>query len=973
MFNARAPLFSTRFRGLLLGATAFCAASQLATTAQAQSSAQADGAALDEVVVTGSRLTRPDLSAPSPLSVISENAIRLSGNVTIENTLNQFPQLAGGNTSSVGNGAGAGVLTANLRGLGATRTLVLVNGRRFIPAGANGLVDLGTIPDALVKRVEVITGGASAVYGSDAVAGAVNFILKEDFTGLETSYQYGQTTRNDGVTHKFDATVGTNFAEDRGNIVVSGSYTKRGAVPASDRDFADTALNNVGGRLVFSGSANVPGTRIGLSSAQLARLVGVNLTPTGPCTAVTGIFFGQGGVPQPFCTPESTFNFSPFSNLERPLKRYQISAIAHYDLTENIEAFAEVFAINSRNVFEFSPDSFVPVTPGAASQTLLVPNYATSASLSPAVRQFFIANAALFDPRGTGTASVVGGGRSTAELGQRLFNYESTSYNISGGLRGRFEAFGNEWRWEGFYQYQRNRTDALTLNSVSQTRLGLGLDTIVNAQGQIVCRNQTLGCVPVSVFGIGSITPAAGAFITPPRASDEEFTRKAAGGSLSGSLFSLPAGPVATAVGVEYREDSFAFNPSPMDRANEYGAQSQGALSGSFDVTEVFGEIRVPLLSDLPLIHSLSVEGAARYSDYSNIGGATTWKAGAEYAPVRWLRLRSAYNRAIRAPSIGELFGPGGVGFNSGNDPCAVGQRPSAAQKQLCVAQGVPQADIDTFQQAVLGFSARSGGNPNLDAEKSDTFTVGGVVSPPFLPGLNLTVDYFDVKIKGGIASVNATQTLADCFSNLNTASPTCRAITRLPNGQIDVISTQTTNLAAIRVNGIDAQVDYRFDLPDMLQFNGDPATLSLQAVASWLFERAQQVLVSQPAVDCAGRFGNGCTGTGNPGIPDFKLNLSGTYNSGPLSFRLQGRMLGAFDLYPGLTGPVTDVENYWYIDASTAVRVGERVELFGGMNNIFDKQPPVLGNALGGEANTSLGLWDVVGRRFFLGARLRY
>ncbi len=957
--QARAALFSTTaFAGLLLSAPC-----------QAQS-APADEA--NEVVVTGSRLARPDLSAASPLSVVGEADLKFSGNVTIENTLNQFPQLAGGQTSSVGNGGGAGILTANLRGLGATRTLVLVNGRRFTPAGANGLVDLSTIPDALVKRVEIITGGASAVYGSDAVAGAVNFILKDDLKGLTASYQYGQTTHDDGFSHKADITYGASLAENRGNITFSASYTTRDGVSANNRDFSRYALGAVGNRLVFSGSGNVPGARIGLSSAQLARLKGVDLTPAGACTAITGVVFGAAGVPQPYCTPESTFNFASYSYLERPLKRLQLSTISHYDLSDNVEAFGEAYYVNSKNTFYFSPDSFVPVTPGAASQTLLIPNYATNTILSPAVRQFFTDNAAIFDPKGTGTATVVGAGRSAREIGPRITRYESNSIALTGGLRGHFKLFADEWRWEAFFQYQRNRTDSVAYNVVSQTRLGLGLDTIVDTSGKTVCRNQILGCVPTSIFGLNAITPEAAAFLTPPRESTEAFTRKIAGGSLSGSLGHLPAGPVAVAMGMEYRQDSYDFLPSPMDLANEYGAQSVGAMGGSYNVKEVFGELRVPILADRPFAQTLAIEGASRYSDYSNIGGAFTWKIGGEYAPVRWIRIRSAYNRAIRAPSLNELYSPIQLGFQSGSDPCAVSQKPTAAQKQLCVKQGVPAADIDAFTQAVLGYNARGGGNPNLDAEKSKTFTVGTVISPPFIPGMNLTVDYFKVNVKGGIASVNATQTLSDCFRGLNADSPTCRAISRLPNGQIDEISTQTSNLAVIKARGIDAQVDQRLHLPSVLSIAGDAARMDLQVVASWLLERSQQVIPSQPAVDCAGRFGNGCTGTGTPGLPKFKLNMAALYSSGPVSIRIQELMLGAFSLYPGITGPVTHVPNYWYTNISGSVRVHEAVEITGGIDNLFDKQPPVLGNALAGESNTSLGLWDVVGRRFFIGARLK-
>jgi outer membrane receptor protein involved in Fe transport len=451
----------------------------------AQPAASGDGG---EIIITGSRLIRTDLSAPSPTTVVGAADIQLAGNVTLESTLNEFPQLASGNTSSVNNGGGSGVLTANLRGLGATRTLVLANGRRFIPANSDGQVDLATIPDALVERVEIITGGASAVYGSDAVAGAVNFILKRDFEGLEVSYLYGQTFRDDGASHKIDATFGANLDDGRGNVVFSASYTKRDPVFQANRGFAQVPLDTVNGELVPGGSGNVPGTRIGLSRSQLDQLVGVNLTPDGPCSNLTSIQFRENGVPQAYCTPEDAYNYGPFNYLLRPLERIQGSAIARYEINDSVEVFGEAFFVNSRNNTTLAPESFVPLTPGAPSSTLLVPAYATNPILSPATRDFFINNPALFDPDGDGTAAIVGAARRADELGTRDSFYERNSLNLTGGLRGRLGLGGNDWRWEAFYQYQRNRSDTRNENFISLTRLSQGLDAVVNDQGVVVCR-----------------------------------------------------------------------------------------------------------------------------------------------------------------------------------------------------------------------------------------------------------------------------------------------------------------------------------------------------------------------------------------------------------------------------------------------------------------------------------------------------
>ena len=278
-----------------MSSTLLCGAAMLASaSAWAQDAAPAANE-VETIIVTGSRLVRTDLAAPSPLTVVGAEAIALSGSVTVENTLNEFPQLAAGNTSNVNNGGGSGVLTANLRGLGATRTLVLVNGRRFIPANSDGSVDLASIPDALIERVDIITGGGSAVYGSDAIAGAVNFVLKDNFEGLETSYNYGQTFKGDGESHKVDVTFGSNFGGDRGNVVISATYTKRNEVMQSARSFSRVPLDTFGDELVPGGSGSIPGTRVPLNDAQRASLVGVDLTPSGACSAITGIRFGENG------------------------------------------------------------------------------------------------------------------------------------------------------------------------------------------------------------------------------------------------------------------------------------------------------------------------------------------------------------------------------------------------------------------------------------------------------------------------------------------------------------------------------------------------------------------------------------------------------------------------------------------------------------------------------------------------------
>jgi len=929
---------------------------------------------LDAVTVTGSRLMRSDLSAPSPTTVISREDIALSDSATIENVLNEFPQLAAGNTSAVNNGGGAGVLTANLRGLGATRTLTLVNGRRFMAATSDGVVDLASIPDALIENVEIITGGASAVYGSDAIAGAVNFLLRKDFQGLEASYSHGETTKSDGAYDKFDLTMGGNFADGRGNAVLSISRTERDPVIQGRRGFSQVALDtNADGKLVPGGSGAVPGTRIGLSNAQLASLVGVDLTPSGACSGVTSVRFDESGRPLPYCTPEDAYNYAAPNYLQRPLKRTQMTALANYQVNDAVEVYGEAYYANSRNQTQLAPEAIVLLTPGAPPSTLLIPNYASNPVLLPNVRDFLVGNAHIFDPNNTGTASIVGSQRRFDELGPRFATYERASHNLIGGLRGDFEVGGGHWwRWDAYYQEQRTRTDTVSNNVVNSSRLALALDTTTDAAGNLVCVNPISGCVPTGVLGLGSVNADAAAFLTPQRASYQIYDRTAGGASLSGTLFDLPAGSVALAFGAEYRRDEYRSQPSPMDVAGEYGANSTSPMSGQYSVKELFAEFRVPLLSGARFAHDLAVEGAARYSDYSTIGGVNTWKLGAEWAPSDWFRVRSAYNVAIRAPNLNELYRPQSRSYTPGVDPCAVNAARTPAHEQLCIQQGVPAADIPTFAQGTVGFERTTGGNPDLTEETSRTFTIGTVFSVPAVEGLNVAVDYFTVEVEDAITDITPNEMLADCFTRLDPSAATCQAIIRLPNGQIDDVRSIDQNIGLLKASGLDLQVDYRFQVPWGIA--GNDGQVSLLMLSSWLFERSMEVLADQGKLDCAGYVGGGCGGgTGRFLIPDLKVKLSAGYRSGPLSVRLQGQMIDKIELRPGISAAVMESPRQWYFGTNATYDVNRHLQIFAGVDNLFDRAPPILGTALAGESNTDVSLYDVLGRRYFAGLKVTF
>lgn len=938
---------------------------------------QEDGEVLEEVVVTGSRLLRNrDLVAVSPVQTVDMEDIQFSGNVTLEDTINQFPQLNPDNTGTVNQSGGTGVLSADLRGLGAVRTLVLVDGRRFVPGDVNGLVDLATVPDMLIERVEIMTGGASAVYGSDAIAGAVNFILRDDFEGAEIRYQYGQTAESDGENNKIDLLLGANTDDGRGNVTLHTSYTKRETVFMGDRAFSQLPLlADSTGALQPFGSGNIPGTLIGVPSADFGQIQGVDLSNSdGSCPgAIQGIRFGDGGQPFPFCRPTEQYNYAAPNFLLRPLERWQASAMGRYELGGGVEAYAQLFYTKKENAFQQAPEAVSPTSFGQETGTLIIPNADTNPLFPQNLQDFFAANAGYWDADGDGIYTVRSVNRRFEEFGPRNTTAISDAYNVTGGLRGDVSLRDNNWRWDTFYQFQRSDYNVNQVGRLSSTRITLGLDVeVVNGEAQ--CRVDLLNCVPVNIFGTDALTPEMAEFLQTTTGREDVFDRKMAGATLAGDLFDLPAGPVATAFGVEWRDESFRTVPDESARSGDLGGVPPIINGGDLDVFEIFGEARFPLLDDLPGIQSLALEAAVRHSDYSTIDGVTTWKAGVDWAVNDWARMRASFNRAIRAPNLDELFGAPSSGFIGGVDPCIVDNNPTQAIKDLCVQQGVPPALVDNLQVgASQGWNALSGGNSSLNEEESDTLTVGFVITPAAIDGLSVAVDYFDITVDAAISQVSSQALVNSCFQELDINSIACQSITRLSTGNIDRVNAPLLNISEREVNGVDLQVNYLMDLPDSLALFGS-ATLDLRFVSTWQFEDTTVVLAGQPTIDCAGQYGGSCSSDGIRITPDFRGLLSADWRTGPLSVGLAMRMIGdlelAGDAFPNENGTV-DAWYYW--DLNGVYTIDDRIELFAGITNVADEQPPVLGFRAGGDSNTNIPLFDPLGRRYFGGVTVRF
>lgn len=964
--NSRSPVSSAVRRALLASAIATLASQAPQALAQ-----QSGDESVEEIIVTGSRLIRQDFTAISPITTVDNEIIRLSGNATLEDTLNMFPQLNPDTTSASNQSGGDGVLAPDLRGLGAVRTLVLIDGKRFIPASATGLADVAVVPDMLVERVEIVTGGASAVYGSDAIAGAINFILKDDFEGVDVRYQWGEASEGDATTNKFDFVFGANTAEGDGNITLYASYTDRKPVFMENRDFSrQPFLANSEGVLGEFGSGNIPGGKISVPSSDFDQIVGVDLvgaatTCPGP---IQGVRFGASSEPLPFCRPTDQFNYAATNFILRPLERWQFAATGHKEIGPNIDAYTQVFYTKKENEWQQAALASAPTSSGASNGTLLLPNADTNPLFPAPLQQFFADNAGYFDPDNDGVFETVGNGRRFLEFGPRNALIRHDSYGITGGFRGDLTMGDNDWNWDGFFQYQRSDVDQTRVGLLSRSRTTLGLDVVV-VNGEPECRVQLLNCVPVNVYGTDTLTEEMSDFLTVTTGRSDKFERNVFGASIAGDLFDLPAGPVASAFGIEYRDESYQTVPDEVSASGDLGGVPPQLTVGDYDLWEAYAEMR------FPIVESFAAEGAVRYSDYSTIGGVTTWRAGLDWVPLEWARGRASFSRAIRAPNLNELFAAPNQGFIGGVDPCVVDNNPTDAIKQLCLAQGVPSNVVDDLQVgASQGWSEFSGGNPDLSEEESDTVTVGVVFTPPVTQNLSFSVDYWDITVDDAISQVSSQALVNSCFDVLDNSTAQCQAITRDQLGNIEQVNAPLLNLQTRDARGVDLQVNYSMDLPESMSVGSSGAALELMWVSTWHLDDTTVLLAGADPIECAGLLGGTCSGNFIRATPDFRGYFNAAWISGNANIRTDLEFIGDFELasdaFPNNNVPV-DTQVYW--DISGSYDFNDYFEIFLGVNNILDEAPPLIGFRAGGDSNTQAQLYDTVGRRYFIGTTVRF
>ena len=1109
----------------LLGATMLAG---LPTTLAAQDAAPAAATGLaadiDEIVVTGSRIARTELESPQPIQAVSEADILLSGDVNVVDIVNDLPALIGSATGPESTAAGnLGTATLDLRNLGAERTLVLVDGRRHVAGLAGtGAVDVNTIPAALVERVEVLTGGASAVYGADAVTGVVNFILRDDFEGIDARGQVSLTGEGDGFAGYASVTGGTNFADGRGNVALNLTYERQEAFQFGDRDWArgdregtdwpnpdrfiqaaDIAALGLDPVTLGDGLVNADGDCIatGAATALCDRAVGspgrailpfprFNLSSYGSLIGVD--FFGDGFLTfYPGNPTEDNFDIEgdgDFTyNTIRDLTNADLGADGViFDLNGNgVEDCLETINATQLQRFSGFAGCHVTRTPGGPADVFadgliagnanafggdgtgagrddrdLVPQddrFVASLQgrydVTEGMRAFFEGKyaysktevntaetvAGFFDSLGVGLdnpfipANLRGAietfvddnddtfdrddvlvfvGRDITDFGDRGTESERQTMRFVGGIEGDLGA--SSFSYELSANYGRTEADSTTRGDILVDRFYAASDATTDEAGDPVCRSSLDGnpepfgsflpsggpfrgfltfdpndgsCVPLDLFGIGAPSQAAIDFVTTDTERSRTIQQTVLSGFVAGDtsdLFDWGPGDIGLVVGAEYRKEESDFTADPLEQPREDPIGAVDAfqpifpvdgptadVSGAFDVWEVFGEVSVPLLADVPVADLLRFDAAYRYSEYDTLGGADTYNLALIYAPNPSVRFRGSLSQTVRAPNVNELFSPLQSTTARPIDPCDASQLDRgtnpANRRANCAADGLPDDFEDPLTARVGGFV---GGNPDLDAETADTLTLGTVVTPSVAPGLSVTLDYYEIEIEDAIQSVGLQEALNACYDGaLGLESPFCDAFTRDRrdgSGTFLGVSSFTvteSNFVAVKTKGFDLQADYGFDLGVLTPDLDRAGRLDLRVVANRVLELERAEDPADPDNINDQLF--------EQGQPRLAVNTDARWTLGDLTVNWQARYLGQFlEITPRLQiEDAADTANaftgdLWRHDVSATYALSDDLTLYGGVNNVADQEPIL---------TSSTYPFGPQGRQFFFGANARF
>lgn len=938
----------------------FCgvAVAQQAATQQAAAAAAAPAAEveLEEVSVTGSRIRRDGMTTPTPVTSVSAEDLSVAAPTTLAAGLTQLPQF---NNSSVPEGAPAagwtgasGASILNLRGVGQNRTLVLLDGRRIVPSSRRGTLDVNLLPDPLVRRVEVVTGGASAAYGSDAVSGVVNFILDTDFTGVQANLQGGMTELGDNENVKANIAGGMDIGEKMHLMAALDYYHVNAIKDATARSWQQSwgVIANP-----LAGQAGQPArlTRANVRSRQFTE---GGLILTGPFAFQQ---FLPGGTLAPFVAGSDVTSATQVGGSGDDLSWYNYftpdntrgSGFAHlsYQVSDSLSLYVQ--GLVGKN-----DSSYLAPPAGGQFANWFITIYGDNAYLPQNIKQTMTANQSFR----LGRAGDLDYGAS------KEIKQENLLQSVTGGLK----AHLGDWRLDAYYQYGRTDSDIYMDNAIRLDRIYQAIDA-VQSGSQIVCRSTlmypTNGCVPMNVFGVGAPSQAAIDWVTQDISQKQLVQQHVADISLSGSPFSNWAGEVSFATGISWREDTFRQDVYPValhsgtdipvispalgykglptvysGSANIFERGPSASPRGSYNVREAFGEMQMPLLGKTALSRSVDLNAAVRYADYKGSGGVWAWKAGIDWQLTEDLRLRGTRSRDVRAGSLSERFdssrGPGNV------------------------------TDPTTGTATPYAITVVAGGNPNVNPEKADTLTFGAVYRPQWVPGFALSVDVFDISIDGAIGQLGAQAIVDQCFAG---ALQLCQYIDRDSSNVISVVRNLFINTDQSKTRGMDVEASYRHPI----SLFGGGEQLTVRVLASYIDELST-TLAGAAKVDRAGQ--TGLAG----GAPDWQSTLNLTYERGPFSATLQERYLAAGKYDSTWTTGVQIDDNT--IDAAWMTNLqfgfdGEwqglgqyRVSL--NVNNVFDVSPPLVASfGFTGSQSTNSALFDVYGRRYTLGLRVKF
>jgi outer membrane receptor protein involved in Fe transport len=940
------------------------------TVADAENPGDAGG----EVVVTGSRIVRDGYAAPTPVTVLGAAEIAAQAPANIADFVNTLPSIAGSGTAATNSGGlsngVAGINSISLRGLGAGRTLVLLDGQRSVASSVGGLVDINTIPQDLVERVEVVTGGASAQYGSDAVGGVVNFILNKNFKGFQVKAQTGISTYGDGANYRIGAIAGFTALDGRLHAIFDGEYFRQNGVDTIDRSWNDKNVFQINNP-AYATDKTQP-QRLIASGVGVGTYTAGGLITSGPLAGT--YFLGNGQT--------AKLNFGTFNTTSAPWMiggDYRTTMAGHQG-TNSLLPHEERIGLFNRTAFDLTSDiqiygqvswnryqgqSFYQQTPSVG--VTIQPDNAYLRTYYPAIAAQVRAPFTI----GTSNDGYPAPGSDNTRKVLRLV----------GGADGKYMLFGRNWKWDAYYQHGVTKSHQELTNTWNTARMALAQDAVIAAAGNaagiapgtIICRstltNPTNGCVPIDRLGLhGGPSAAALAYIyggqQPYR--NETIKEDVASVSTTGEIFDLPGGPVAVALGGEWRKEQIAgYVPTefqPVHNAN--GTTSNNWLYGNY--LPNFGEYTVKegfLEVDMPVLKGVNLNAAGRYTDYSTSGSVQTWKVGGTYTPIPDIKLRGTYSHDIRAPNLQELFAAGTARTNSvilpGNSPLGAG----------------------SFQ-----FVESTIGNPDLKPEKANTWTAGVVLSPRFAPGFSVSFDYYDIKIKDAIGTITSQNTVDFCYSG---ATAYCPNIV-YTGGALSQIVVQPFNFASQREKGFDIEASYRTDLSAISA--NLPGSFNIHTEVTHYI---QNVIDNGIVVrDYAGVNGGSLSGTYS--APSWVYRVSAFYNIDPWTFNLVARGFGSGvygNEYVQCTSgcPVSTVQNLTindnhirgatYFDASVSVKIkaaGHVGDLSLVVSNLFNKDPVPVGNGPDGNntaayAQTNRTLYDVVGRVFRVSASFKF